>query len=381
MTTLVIVSHTPHYWRGQKLVAWGPTVREIDQVASIFDRIVHVAMLHAGPAPDAAREYASPVQFVPVRPAGGDGFFAKVHALLRSGHFARVINDNLDAADVVHVRCPANISLVALAVLALHKTPTRRWIKYAGNWQPSGNEALSYRVQRFLLERAPKLHRAIVTVNGEWPRQPAHVRTLFNPTFTASELERAVCVAHDKSLSDAPKLLFAGRVEEQKGVFRSVEVVARLRQLGFDVSLDIAGDGEPEARDRLVAHIGHFGIADHIRLHGWLSRHDLERLYEQSHFLLLPTTASEGFPKVIAEAMAYGAVPIASDLSSVGQVLRTANCGSPVRAGSVEETTAAITAYLNEPQRWNHESKRGAEFSSAFTYTAYIDAIKELVGL
>jgi hypothetical protein len=131
-------------------------VREIDQLASIFDRIVHVAMLHIGPAPDAAREYASPVQFVPVRPAAGDGFFGKVHALLRSRHFARVINDNLDAADVVHVRCPANISLVALAVLALHKTPTRRWIKYAGNWQPSGNEALSYRMQRFLLERAPK---------------------------------------------------------------------------------------------------------------------------------------------------------------------------------------------------------------------------------
>ena len=36
----------------------------------------------------------------------------------------------------------------------------------------------------------------------------------------------------------------------------------------------------------------------------------------------MPTTASEGFPKVIAEAMNYGCLPIVSNISSIGHYIK-----------------------------------------------------------
>ena len=54
---LLIVSHTPHYQKGNAIVGWGPTIREIDYLAQVFDRVVHVAPLHPEAAPASSLPY------------------------------------------------------------------------------------------------------------------------------------------------------------------------------------------------------------------------------------------------------------------------------------------------------------------------------------
>src|SRR5690606_31597289 len=54
--------------------------------------------------------------------------------------------------------------------------------------------------------------------------------------------------------------------------------------------------------------------------HGTLSRKALHHMYEKCHFIVLPSQ-SEGFPKVISEALNYGCVPIVSNVSSIGQYI------------------------------------------------------------
>ncbi len=51
---LAIVSHTPHHRTADGLVGWGPTVTELDHLATRFDRVTHVAPVHDGPAPASA---------------------------------------------------------------------------------------------------------------------------------------------------------------------------------------------------------------------------------------------------------------------------------------------------------------------------------------
>ena len=43
---------------------------------------------------------------------------------------------------------------MTVVMLALLRRPEKRWIKYAGNWKPTGNEPWSYDFQRWWLERA-----------------------------------------------------------------------------------------------------------------------------------------------------------------------------------------------------------------------------------
>ena len=136
---LLIVSHTPHHRAAGRLVGWGPTVRELDYLSALFDEVIHIAPVYDGPAPGNALAYTSPrVRVRAVRPAGGETLAAKFDVARLYPAYAAAIRDEMGRADAVHVRCPANISLLALLLLRVARRPEPRWAKYAGTWHPDG---------------------------------------------------------------------------------------------------------------------------------------------------------------------------------------------------------------------------------------------------
>src|SRR4051812_5821000 len=109
----------PHHHRDGQIVGWGPTVREIDQLATRFDSVRHIATLYDTPAPDSYLRYAaSNVELVPVKPSGADGFLGKLDALRASPAYVRTILKELPDADMVHMRGPASIAMVAMFLLS-----------------------------------------------------------------------------------------------------------------------------------------------------------------------------------------------------------------------------------------------------------------------
>jgi hypothetical protein len=127
---LLIISATPHYRRGTQIVGHGATVREIDHVKELFEQITHIGFLYDNPSPASALPYESPdVRFLALKPSGGDSLIAKAKILLRFPDYARATLRELPQYDMVHVRCPANVSLLAIMLLALLRRPHLRWIK------------------------------------------------------------------------------------------------------------------------------------------------------------------------------------------------------------------------------------------------------------
>ena len=374
---LLVISHTEHYRRGGQIVGWGATVREIDHLASLFERVVHIAPLHPGPAPESAIPYqAGHVELIPVPPAGGRTLGSKPGILWRIPRYVRVILRELRRADAVHVRCPANISLVAIVLLALLKQPRTRWIKYAGNWSPQAGEAWSYRFQRWWLRR--NFVRGVVTVNGEWPDQPEHVVSFLNPCLTDEELEEGRAAAAGKHLREPLRLIVVGRVEQAKGIGRALDVVSLLTAAGVSVCLDVVGDSPERARFEQQARQA--GIEARVRFHGALPRTALPALYRDAHFVLLPSS-SEGWPKVLSEAMAYGAVPLASAVGSVPDYLARFGTGRALDPDDIRGYVEAIRYYAAHPDEWKGESTRSAEAAAAFSYRAYLHAVQRLPGM
>ena len=236
-----------------------------------------------------------------------NGLTAKLDIVRRLPHYTRTIARELRDADAVHVRCPANVTLCALAVLAVTRHPTRRWIKYAGAWQPTGREPASYALQRRWLAR-PHL-RAQVTVNGTWPDQPSHVHSFANPSLTDDELARGATIAHTKSFETPLRLLFVGHLGAAKNPRVAIDALALLRDRGVDARLDLAGEGDE--LEAFVREVYAHGLSRYVTLHGPLPRNALDELYAKAHFVVLPSR-TEGWPKVLAEGMAFGAVPIAT---------------------------------------------------------------------
>jgi glycosyltransferase involved in cell wall biosynthesis len=375
---IVVVSHTSHHRSGDRLVGWGPTVRELDRLAGLFDELVHVAPVHEGPAPASELPYeARNVRVAPVRPAGGDRLRDKLAVLRVVPEYVAAISRELSRGDVAHVRCPSNIGLVASLLLAVRRTPALRWVKYAGNWRPQTRESRSYGLQRWLLER--NVPRALVTVNGEWPGQRAHVHPFLNPCLTAEELSDAADAAATKVLAEPVRLLFVGRLEDEKGTGRAIEVLGRLRRSGTRTVLEIVGDGSSLAQYESQASAA--GLGDAVRFHGWLPRHELASLYRSAHFLLLPSNSSEGWPKVLSEGMAYGVVPMTSDVSSIPQLLESFRTGRALPAEDREAFVSAIRSYVGNPEMWKRESGRAADAARAFSYDAYLDAVRKLLSL
>ena len=375
---LLVISHTEHFRRDGQVVGWGPTVRELGRLARLFDELVHVAPLHEEPAPASALLYeASNVRYVPVPPAGGESVTSKLGILRAWPVYLRVLLRELPRCDVVHVRCPSNIGLLTILLLALRRTPRRRWIKYAGNWRPSAPESPSYAIQRWLLARGAA--RAVVTVNGRWPGQPAHVRPFLNPCLTDEELREGALVASAKRLASPVRLLFVGRIEDSKGCGRAVDIVENLSRRGIDVRLDLVGDGPDRAA--LASRIEAAGLSPRVQLLGWVPRPALNDLYRDAHILVFPSSSSEGWPKVLSEGMAYGVVPVASTVSSIPQYLETFRAGRALDPLDREGFSDAVAAYVREPRRWEEESSLAIRAAAGFTYAQYLRAVRDILDM
>lgn len=371
---LLIVSHTPHYCQHQSFSGWGATVREIDHLAILFDQVVHLAPVHSGSPPGSSLAYTAPnVRVRPVTPAGGRTLFAKFGILLRAPAWMAAIREEMQQADVIHVRCPSNISLLALLMLFVRREPRPRWCKYAGNWQPEDHDRISYRLQRWLLRLSG--HGAAVTVNGKWPSQPEHVVSFLNPCLTRAECRQGRESLPRKELASPIRLVFVGSLIPGKGADTAIRVLQHLSNESARFSLDIVGDGpqRPTLERLALAE----GVADAVEFHGFVTRDALPGFLERAHFLLHPSR-SEGFPKVLAEGMAFGTVPLAGAVSGIPQLLRETGVGAAIDPRNEQGFVDAIRQFVRDEDRWKESANRGLEAAEMFTYDAYLDRVIQL---
>jgi glycosyltransferase involved in cell wall biosynthesis len=380
LAKLLIISGMEHGVRNGQVVGHGPTAREVSQLATRFERVHHVAYFDPAATSALMLPYSSEnVRLIPVPAAGGDGLLQKAGVLVVAGQYIRTIMHELreldPESDVVHVRCPAPISLVALILMSIAPSPRKRWVKYAGNWQPMDLDSTGYAVQRWWLKR--NFARAKVTVNGHWPNQPHHIAAFTNPCLSCEELAEIRAANAAKPPLKPLRLIFIGSVNARKGVGRALEIVQRLINLGLDLTFDIVGDG-PERGD-FEAKMS-LALQSRVTFHGWVPRTVVGSFLMPAHLMLLPSD-SEGWPKVLSEGMAYGVVPVASDISSIPQYLSECGVGATLNPDNIEGFVAAILNYTRHPEQWQRESIRGLKAAKRFTYEVYLENVCRLLEL
>lgn len=313
---LAIISHTEHYTAADgTLVGWSPTVNEINHLLDVFDSIVHLAMYHEGPAPKSVMAYTSDrIQFIALPSVGGPNISDKLKVLWYAPRMIRTVNKVLKQVDWFQLRTPTGIGVFLIPYLTLF-SKQKGWYKYAGNWNQK-HPPLGYRLQRFMLKQQSRK----VTINGRWPKQPQHCLSFENPCLTDADLAEGRRVKQQKSIEGPLTLCFVGRMEAEKGVGRILDALQHVSQIERQriESVHFVGDGKAMADFKLQAST----IPVNIVFHGTLSRTEVFAIYKVSHAIVMPTTASEGFPKVLAEAMAFGCIPMVSGMSSIGQYIK-----------------------------------------------------------
>ena len=371
---LLIISHTPHYRQNRKIVGWGSTIREVDQLATLFTNVTHLAPLHPEPPPGSALPYTqNNVRFVPVKPAGGNQLVNKLNIIARIPQWLSAIRREVRRADALHIRCPAAISMLGLIGAWIWGKRKPVWVKYAGNWGSYPGKPFSYRLQQAYLTRSS--HNWVVTINGHIPDQPDHFLTFANPSFSIKEYQGAKEVGLTKEMSLPIKLLFVGRVSPAKGVDRLLEIADQLHQRAVPFELTIVGDGDECLKYQSM--MSRLGLDVFVTFTGWQSMTELSKYYGNAHIILLPSI-SEGWPKVLSEAMAFGAVPIASEVGSIPEIFKRTEAGLAIPPGDVDAYVDAIIKYTHDVNAWKRASLNGVQAAKEFTYEHYLSAVKEI---
>lgn len=370
---LVVISHTEHYSDDGVIKGWGPTINEINYLADFWVEVVHVGCLHKEKAPPSSLPYAkSNIKFIPIPPYGGKSFIDKLGIMFKIPKIILQVVRAQRGASEVQLRLPTSMGLFLLPLFSFF-LPRRYtfWVKYAGNWSQE-NPPWSYRLQIGWLKK--NWARCSVTLNGFWPNQEKHCRSFENPSLTENDVKRGAEIASIKNFNDSFIFSFIGRLEDAKGVKR---IIIALKEVPIDKikHVHFVGDGDKTPYYHQLASF----LGDKVTFHGFLGKEKIHQILAESHFFLLPSTASEGFPKVIAEAACYGAIPIVSDVSSIGHYINKTN-GFVWKSKSVITFEKILLEAINTP---SHElkSKSTNVFAVAkhFTFENYRNKLEKWV--
>jgi glycosyltransferase involved in cell wall biosynthesis len=125
--------------------------------------------------------------------------------------------------------------------------------------------------------------------------------------------------------SQAPLLLAVGRLVEKKGFDQLIAACALLKQRGAHFRCVIVGE-DGSAGPALRAQIDWLNIADRVQLHGAVTQDRLREIYRGATAFVLPCRVMEdgdrdGFPNVLAEAMAMGVPVVSTPISGIPEMI------------------------------------------------------------
>jgi glycosyltransferase involved in cell wall biosynthesis len=174
------------------------------------------------------------------------------------------------------------------------------------------------------------------------------------------------------------RVVFVGALNENKGVLRALEILNRVRSSGVRIKVDIVGDG-PQ-RHTLEQAIQAADWGPDLVVHGWLPKGAIGQIYGQSHLILM-TSKTEGWPKVLSEAMAYGVVPVASAISCIPDWLKEFGCGEKIDSADYNGFANSILSFVRDLDRLKAHSAKAIAAAERFTYDNYIIAVQKLLQL
>jgi len=178
-----------------------------------------------------------------------------------------------------------------------------------------------------------------------------------------------------KSNNSSISFLFAGALTKGKQPLLSVKVVHKLKMKGYNVQLNIYGDGSE--RKSIENYIRDYKLQNEVILHGNVSREIVKSAYQKSHFLLF-ISKSEGWPKVVAEAMFWGCLPISSNVSCIPYMLGNGSRGAIVKP-EVKEIVLVIENYLNHKDKYQEQTEKAMEWSRQYTLERFEEEIGKLL--
>ncbi|WP_299060623.1 glycosyltransferase [uncultured Polaribacter sp.] len=275
-------------------------------------------------------------------------------------------------ADHIHLRCPGNMGLLGCLVQIFFPNK-KKTVKYAGNWDPESKQPLSYKFQRWIVSNTFLTKNCKVLVYGDWPNQTKNIVPFFTASYFKSEITEII----KKDFTSKIRLLFVGGLTEGKQPLLTVIATHELIKKGYNVSLDLYGDGIK--RNEILTYLRLYKLEKSIILHGNVSKEVVKKAFKEAHFLIF-ISKSEGWPKVVAEAMFWSCLPISSNVSCINYMLGNNKRGTVLNANVFkEDIVIEIESYIKNKIIYKEKVLNAKRWSQNFTLDKFENEIKKII--
>ncbi len=436
---LLVISDAPILDRNGSRQAYAPYVREMDmwmrhvaQTTFFCPEVYHKPLLTTAFKNQKFEQYSAlRLEF--------DTFVSGFKSVFSIPYQVAMLFYLMIKADHIHMRAPGNLTLLACFVQIFFPLKAKT-AKYAGNWDPKASQPLSYKLQKRILSNAVLTRNVQVLAYGNWPDQSQNIHSFFTATYSETQRKKT-----KKHLTQPIKFLFVGTLTANKNPQLLIELVRRLNHQGIPSEAHFHGDGammqeliaqcqsEPvedgfnttdiskvniksstsnglkssPTTNKLDNHSSEYiiqntqgssAINSKFKFFGNQPSDVVKHAYENAHFVVL-ASQSEGWPKVVAEGMWHGCVPIATAVSCVPWMLNGdwekegssafARRAEPVEVKaeysrgilhhSVEETCEKIEWLLENPDVFTTIAANAQSWSQQYTLERFEQAIQELL--
>ncbi|MCG9889485.1 MAG: glycosyltransferase family 4 protein [Thermosynechococcaceae cyanobacterium MS004] len=246
-------------------------------------------------------------------------------------------------------------------------SPKKSRHKSAVDWCEIRNGKIYLFFQRFL----PSFFRFNIAVS---PSVRDHIEKVSGQSvyFLPSGIDRDLYVQSPRSQRSS--ILYLGRIAEHKNISLLIQAYELLRENGYQGNLLIAGEGSAFKEISALASSSRY--SNFISLLGLVSNEEKVNLLGQCELLVIPSKR-EGFPNVVAEAMASGLPTVTAEYPENGtaDIVSYYGCGlvSKPNAISLSET---ILAALGD---WENLSAEAFRRSEELDWSSLVETFEEQI--
>lgn len=371
MLSFLIITHVPHIQVGNQFYGYAPYVREMNIWLKYVDKVIIVAPKSESQITKIEESYNHKnIEFIQLDSFNILNFRSIVKSIISIPKNLIIISKAIKKSDHIHLRCPGNVGLLGTLAQIFYPSKTKT-AKYAGNWDAAAKMPYSYRLQKNILTNTFLTRNMQVLVYGNWKKSTKNIKSFFTATY--KELD--IIPFESKSLKSKIKFLFAGMLTDGKQPLYALQLVEKLKNEGKEVEICFFGEGIQ--RKVIEDYIVEKGLDGFVFLKGNQNLETLKKAYQDSHFVVLPSL-SEGWPKVIAEGMFWGCVPIATKVSCVPDMLNYGERGILLDL-NLQIDFEKIKLHIENEELYQKMQFEAVNWSRTYTLDYFEKEIKQLL--
>lgn len=375
---LAVVSHKVCWPSGSSPSGWatdGGFPFQVRALSDLFDATT--VLVPCGNGVNHAGESAltgNNVSVVPLTQPPGRGAWRKLALPFWLVRHGRTLLREVRRADAVHAPIPGDVGTVGIAAAFVLRR--RLFVRHCGNWLVQ--KTLAEHFWKWLMERFASSSNVMLATGGAADRpsrRNGSIGWIFSTTLTEQELA-SNSRRRDRLPGVGPRLIIACRQEWEKGTGILIESLPRILEHFPGASLEVLGDGAALPQFRRLAR--DLGLEDRVVFHGKVDHATVLRRLQEADLFCYPTRSSEGFPKVVLEALACGLPVLATGVSVLPRLLGT-GAGLVLAEATPAAVAEGVRRCLSDAGEYCRMSARALDTARQYSLERWRETVGDLL--